>query len=479
MIYFVSLDSYPETVAHVIVKSKRLPTQTMDALALHLATFTEKRCGETVLEKTVRCACKWLKSEADATTEENERTYIEDPLKVSYKPQRKSCPKNRLRKQQEKQLKDETDNLKKPPMKTAMDVVSRILWDQSLCRDDFVIGYLDRILGVVEKDFDAFSWEDIASVDYNTLAIPKHRIQYFKYRGQVVWDKRVRLDDVFGSTGGKTIIEVIDEFKKINNVVDEEQDEGNNENGYDIDSDDDGIEIDTGYNYAQKVEEEAFPNDDNDENWGATGAENYWGPKNRPTHFLALRVSNPDVVAAVANVQKTIHEIEPTYSNDCIIPPNRLHVTLACLGLDTQDDIDNAVNALQRVKQELSDNWRPHEISIDFNDIGNFFHSVLYAQVEFNEKFMKFAHHLRVSLQAEGVEIRDVFEFVPHMTLIKLKRQLGREVLHTRYLDQRVYTALNGSHFGSQIVDNIYLNEMSEDRQDDGFYISPTQITFP
>lgn len=105
---------------------------------------------------------------------------------------------------------DEDTCSKKKSMKTASDVISRIQWDENLSKEDFVVGYLDRFVGIVEKCFGDFSWEDIASVDYNTLSIPRHRIQYFKYCGKVVWDKRDRLDRVFGSTGsGETILDVI------------------------------------------------------------------------------------------------------------------------------------------------------------------------------------------------------------------------------------------------------------------------------
>ncbi|XP_042327269.1 leukocyte receptor cluster member 9 [Sceloporus undulatus] len=101
---------------------------------------------------------------------------------------------------------------KKPPMKTAEDVISRLLWDPQVPAECFSIGYLDRFLGVVEQPFTAFSWENLASVGPGVLAIPKHRIQYFKYGTRVVWDKVSRTDDVFGSTGsGRTILEVIKE----------------------------------------------------------------------------------------------------------------------------------------------------------------------------------------------------------------------------------------------------------------------------
>ncbi|KAI1885860.1 hypothetical protein AGOR_G00208120 [Albula goreensis] len=92
---------------------------------------------------------------------------------------------------------------KKPRMRTADDVISRILWDPSLDPTDFSVGYLDRFLGVLERPFSEFSWDtDVCSCDYSEeLALPRHRIKYFTYRGQRVWDRESRMDGVFGSTG--------------------------------------------------------------------------------------------------------------------------------------------------------------------------------------------------------------------------------------------------------------------------------------
>ena len=54
-----------------------------------------------------------------------------------------------------------------------------------------------------------------SDADYEALAIPQHRIEYFKYRGTKVWDKKSRLDLVFGSAGdnrGKSIEEIMSEI---------------------------------------------------------------------------------------------------------------------------------------------------------------------------------------------------------------------------------------------------------------------------
>ncbi|KAI3361095.1 hypothetical protein L3Q82_013295, partial [Scortum barcoo] len=92
---------------------------------------------------------------------------------------------------------------KKPRMRTADDVISRILWDTSVDASEFVVGYVDRFLGVLERPFNDFNWDtNPCDCDYSTeLALPRHRIQYFTYRGHRVWDRHSRTDRVFGSTG--------------------------------------------------------------------------------------------------------------------------------------------------------------------------------------------------------------------------------------------------------------------------------------
>ncbi|XP_068614101.1 leukocyte receptor cluster member 9 [Brachionichthys hirsutus] len=92
---------------------------------------------------------------------------------------------------------------KKPRMRTADDVISRIMWDPSIDGSDFVVGYVDRFLGVLERPFNDFSWDtNPCDCDYaSELALPRHRIQYFSCRGHRVWDRHTRTDRVFGSTG--------------------------------------------------------------------------------------------------------------------------------------------------------------------------------------------------------------------------------------------------------------------------------------
>ena len=113
-------------------------------------------------------------------------------------------------------------------MKTATNVLHRILWDSHLQSEMFVVGYLDRFIGVVELPFESFNGLDNPSLlSHKVLAIPKHRIQYFKYKGVIVWDKANQVDNVFGSRGtGKTITDVMREMdgEAVGEVGEEEED---------------------------------------------------------------------------------------------------------------------------------------------------------------------------------------------------------------------------------------------------------------
>ena len=89
-------------------------------------------------------------------------------------------------------------------------------WDEVVDSNVVVVGYTDRFVGVVEAEFDKFDWDsNLAAVGPQVLAIPEHRIQYFKYSDEVVWNKARKYDAVFGSVGTtQTIVDVIKSQKE-------------------------------------------------------------------------------------------------------------------------------------------------------------------------------------------------------------------------------------------------------------------------
>ncbi|KAI1811535.1 DUF455 domain-containing protein [Poronia punctata] len=80
--------------------------------------------------------------------------------------------------------------------RSSADVINRIRWDPNMDSGDYMVGYEDRFLGVMERALDAWKAEQT-----DEEFIPQHRILYFKRKsdGMIVWDRKERRDIVFGS----------------------------------------------------------------------------------------------------------------------------------------------------------------------------------------------------------------------------------------------------------------------------------------
>ena len=87
-----------------------------------------------------------------------------------------------------KQVEVEAEELKLK-LKGADFIFQRIKWDLSIDKNQIVIGYLDRFLGVQEIVFTEFK-----GVHEDRDGIPLHRIRYFKINEKIVWDRENRID---------------------------------------------------------------------------------------------------------------------------------------------------------------------------------------------------------------------------------------------------------------------------------------------
>ena len=83
-------------------------------------------------------------------------------------------------------------------LRPASDVLNRLRWDPNLDPSDYIIGYEDRFLGAREMSLEKWKTEQT-----DEEFIPQHRILYFRKReGEVVWERKSRVDLVFGSGVG-------------------------------------------------------------------------------------------------------------------------------------------------------------------------------------------------------------------------------------------------------------------------------------
>jgi uncharacterized protein (UPF0248 family) len=88
----------------------------------------------------------------------------------------------------------------KSKLRPASDVLNRLRWDPHLNSEEYIVGYEDRFLGALEIDLE--SWK---SESTDEEFVPLHRILYFKRKvgGEIIWDRKKRLDKVFGSGIGE------------------------------------------------------------------------------------------------------------------------------------------------------------------------------------------------------------------------------------------------------------------------------------
>ncbi|XP_074646563.1 uncharacterized protein LOC141902640 [Tubulanus polymorphus] len=465
-------ENYPEVGPEIIIRSELHQSDRDSLLGLLKKKACENR-GSSMLDGLITEAFDFV---------ENHENIPDFPIASDDDKQgRKQTKYKDKKKRNKKSTKDDTTAEKKPPMKTATDVISRILWDENLPTDEFTVGYIDRFVGLVEKPFSAFSWEDIASVDYTVLAIPKHRIEYFKYKNLKVWDKNSRMDNVFGSTGsGKTIAGVIEKYEQqlAEKMCLTEQstdlDLGNVSVDDDSDDDDDDITINIGTNSVYPGQHEEYIDEELDANGEESQYNPYWPDKLRPNHFIAIRITNEEVCQTVQHIQDVITEKEDRYG-PCCVPEPALHVTLCTLGLDTSEQLSNAIKCLKDNEDELV-KIAQKKIKLTIDGVSNFYNRVLYARVQHGNDLTELYEYLKLILRSAGLDIRDNHDFVPHVTIMKVTRPVGK-ALGNR-ISPFVYEGCETTYLGEQIVDGIHLCSMSNERRSDGFYLTPASVEF-
>ncbi|KAG8520603.1 Leukocyte receptor cluster member 9, partial [Galemys pyrenaicus] len=328
---------------------------------------------------------------------------------------------------------------KKPPLRTAEAVIQRIRWDPRLDPADFTVGYVDRFLGVREEPFGAFCWDEpLAALGPGVLAVPQHRVRYFRHRGRLVWDRASRTDLVFGSGSaagrGPTILDVLDaggarepgeaadgpdadaggapdggegaeDARPTGGVRDGGAPEGAGARGQ---AEPAGTELGTaaaqegggpeagfpaaaaaakaqerelggagrwtfrgsppervlraaaaGRTAEPRAEATGWPAGEGPETeWGMgagpwdhaqSSASRAYAPRQpRPTHFVALMVTDPELRAGVARAQEELVRASPA-CGEFNVPPQALHLTLALLRLAGPGEVEAAVGALRQV----------------------------------------------------------------------------------------------------------------------------------
>ena len=175
---------------------------------------------------------------------------------------------------------------------------------------------------------------------------------------------------VFGSSGenhGKTIEDVMNEI-------------------------DDNLESDR----LQKLENDDFESDsDSDDEFEIHIDDNIQAQVNlipeeeRSTHFLAIRITNPDIIQNAQKVQKDA-VLQEEILSDCCMGLGLFHVTLGMLRLNGHEGEKELSEAIQEIQPELKS--LSENLKLKISGLETFGQRVLYAKVlpEPEETFWQF-----------------------------------------------------------------------------------------
>lgn len=374
---------------------------------------------------------------------------------------------------------------KKPPLRTAAAVIQRIRWDPRLDPADFSVGYTDRFLGVREEPFSAFCWDQpLAALGPGVLAVPQHRVRFFRFRGQVVWDRASRMDQVFGSGSAKgrgpTILDVLEgaDTHGNANVLGDRDVQDNEDTHGTREAQDYGGTAPTGaragtrgesawtgskavplalasaetqeldgtrsqtsaWTEAERVLKTATEARTEETQavaalgrtpegfletkvlWGpgawAEGGSSGVGPRQpRPTHFVALMVTEPGLQMGVAKAQEQLIQAMPSCAA-FMVPAQALHLTLALLRLAGPGEAAAAIAALRRAL--LAPGLEAPQ-QVTFTQLVLLGSQVLYAPPYPSLESM--AQVLSHRLEAEGLRVlQPPGGLHPHLTLAKVPR---------------------------------------------------------
>ena len=316
---------------------------------------------------------------------------------------------------------DAAESEKKCSMKTSTDVLNRIMWDDEINKDFITVGYLDRFLGIKECLFGQFDWGDIVEADLGALAIPKHRINYFKYKNEIIWNKTNRLDNVFGSTGSNLTI----------------------------------------HDVIKRLEGEPFV----PENIEITEEAHYklGRPKkddhNSPNYFVSIPIRDFELNNNLTKLRCDLMDSNDDIEN-FLLPCSTYHLTICTLRVDTDEEIDMIKSVMKKILTENGES----KFNLTFEGIGEFYNKVLYIKStrdEHSQKLEIIKRKILQELEQNSINTAgNYYDFIPHITMLKVMSKHSNKESVSSLVNEKVWQAWDKFYFGKQDINEFELCKM-------------------
>ena len=112
----------------------------------------------------------------------------------------------------------------------------------------------------------------------------------------------------------------------------------------------------------------------------------------RSTHFLAIRVTDPELVANLCRVQDSIVALDSNL-RDCCIKPGLFHITIDQLRLEGPERVLRAM--MERLRPVVEEMFQDQASAIlEIDGLGNFGQRVVYAKVTHRLLFFLISIHI-------------------------------------------------------------------------------------
>ena len=135
----------------------------------------------------------------------------------------------------------------------------------------------------------------------------------------------------------------------------------------------------------------------------------------RSTHFLAIRVTDPKLVANLCRVQDTIAAKEPNL-HDCCIKPGLFHITIDPLRLEGPERVLGAM--MERLRPVVEEMFQDQASAIlEIDGLGNFEQRVVYAKVIHRLLFFSQFNSCKEAVSADAplvIALQSFQHRVPH-----------------------------------------------------------------
>ncbi|XP_020774721.1 A-kinase anchor protein 7 isoform X2 [Boleophthalmus pectinirostris] len=198
----------------------------------------------------------------------------------------------------------------------------------------------------------------------------------------------------------------------------------------------------------------------------------------RPNYFVSIRITNPQISSAVAEVQQAVLQQEPKLSK-AMIPIPSLHITLLVTHLANQEQVDLAATVLAAVEPSLAELLGGRGLVLPFSGIGHFRKEVVFiglAPGEHRHTLESLAELLRSRFEEQGLLEGDCRGFDPHLTIMKLSRAPQIRAQGIKRVDPSLYSDYSERFFGDQPVESVDLCSMLKKKQQDGYYHTETSL---